>query len=46
MGIPQLTIKGLRSGNASVSLFFERNEDDVRVEVTDQQGDVEVVATS
>jgi glycogen debranching enzyme len=46
MGIPQLTIKGLRSGNASVSLFFERSEDDVRVEVTDQQGDVEVVATS
>jgi glycogen debranching enzyme len=46
MGIPQLTIKGLRSGNASVSLFFERSKDDVRVEVTDQQGDVEVVATS
>jgi glycogen debranching enzyme len=46
MGIPQLSIKGLRSGNASVNLFFERREDVVRVEVTDQQGDVEVVATS
>jgi glycogen debranching enzyme len=44
-GIPQLWIKGLRSSNASVDLFFERRNDAVRVEVTDQQGDVEVVAT-
>jgi glycogen debranching enzyme len=44
-GIPQLWIKGLRSGNASVDLFFERRNDAVRVEVTDQQGDIEVVAT-
>jgi glycogen debranching enzyme len=46
MGIPQLTIKGLRSGNASVNLFFERRGDVAEVEVTHQQGDVEVVATS
>jgi glycogen debranching enzyme len=44
-GIPQLWIKGLRSGNASVDLFFERRNDAVRVEATDQQGDIEVVAT-
>jgi glycogen debranching enzyme len=44
-GIPQLWIKGLRSNNASVDLFFERRDDAVRVEVTDQQGDIEVVAT-
>lgn len=44
-GIPQLWIKGLRSGNASVDLFFERRNDAVRVEVTEQQGDIEVVAT-
>ena len=44
-GIPQLWIKGLRSSNASVDLFFERRNDAVRVEVTDQQGDIEVVAT-
>jgi glycogen debranching enzyme len=44
-GIPQLWIKGLRSGNASVDLFFERKNNAVRVEVTDQKGDIEVVAT-
>jgi glycogen debranching enzyme len=44
-GIPQLWIKGLRSHNASVDLFFERRNDSVRVEVTDQQGEIEVVAT-
>jgi glycogen debranching enzyme len=44
-GIPQLWIKGLRSSNASVDLFFDRRNDAVRVEVTDQQGDIEVVAT-
>jgi glycogen debranching enzyme len=44
-GIPQLSIKGLRNGNASVDLFFERRNDAVRVEATDQQGDIEVVAT-
>jgi glycogen debranching enzyme len=45
-GIPQLWIKGLRTSNASVDLFFERRNDAVRVEVTDQQGDIEVIATS
>ncbi len=45
-GIPQLWIKGLRSSNASVDLFFERRNDAVRVEVTAQQGDIEVVATA
>jgi len=42
-GIPQLWIKGLRIGDAVVGLFFERRENEVRVEVTDQKGDVEVV---
>jgi glycogen debranching enzyme len=45
-GIPQLWIKGLQSGRASVDLFFERRNDTVRVEVTDQQGELEVVVTS
>lgn len=44
-GVPQLWIKGLRSGEASVDLFFQRTKDAVRVEVTDKQGDIEVVAT-
>jgi hypothetical protein len=44
-GIPQLWIKGLRSGNASVDLFFEHRNNAVRVEITDQRGDIEVVAT-
>lgn len=44
-GIPQLWIKGLRTANASVDLFFERRNDEVRFEVTDQQGEVEVSAT-
>lgn len=43
-GIPQLWIKGLRTGAAVVDLFFERRDDGVRFEVTDQQGEVEVVA--
>jgi glycogen debranching enzyme len=45
-GIPQLWIKGLRTSNALVDLFFERRNDTVRVEVTDQQGDIEVITTS
>jgi glycogen debranching enzyme len=45
-GIPQLWIKGLRTSNALVDLFFERRNDAVRVEVTDQQGDIEVITTS
>lgn len=44
-GIPQIWIKGLRSGDAVVDLFLERRNDCVRVEVTDQQGEVQVVAT-
>ena len=44
-GIPQLWIKGLRIGDAVVGLFFERRENEVRVEVTDQKGDVEVVTS-
>jgi glycogen debranching enzyme len=44
-GIPQLWIKGLRTSKGSVDLFFERRNDAVRVEVTDQQGEIEVVAT-
>ena len=44
-GIPQLGIKGLRCGKAAVDVFFERRNDAVQVEVTDRQGEVEVVAT-
>jgi hypothetical protein len=44
-GIPQLWIKGLRISKGSVDIFFERRNDAVRVEVTDQQGEIEVVAT-
>jgi glycogen debranching enzyme len=44
-GIPQLWIKGLHTSKGSVDVFFERRNDAVRVEVTDQQGEIEVVAT-
>ncbi len=45
LGIPQLSIKGVRSGGSSVDLFFQRKKDGVQLEVTERQGDVEVVAT-
>jgi glycogen debranching enzyme len=44
-GIPQLSIRGLRVGEASVDLLFERQIDTVRVQVLQKQGEVEVVAT-
>jgi glycogen debranching enzyme len=44
-GIPQLSIRGLRAGPASVDLFFERQADNVRVQVLEKQGEVDVVAT-
>ena len=44
-GIPQLSIRGLRVGNASVDLFFERQADTVRIQVLEKQGEVEVNAT-
>ena len=44
-GIPQLSIRGLRVGEASVDLLFERQVDTVRVQVLEKQGDIEVVAT-
>jgi len=44
-GIPQLSIRGLRVGEASVDLLFERQVDTVRVQVLEKQGEVEVVAT-
>ena len=44
-GIPQLSIRGLRVGEASVDLFFERQVDSVRVQVLEKEGDIEVVAT-
>ena len=44
-GIPHLSIRGLRVGEASVDLLFERQFDSVRVQVLEKQGDVEVVAT-
>jgi glycogen debranching enzyme len=44
-GIPQLSIRGLRIGEATVDLLFERQVDTVRVQVLEKQGDIEVVAT-
>ncbi|HKW19119.1 MAG TPA: amylo-alpha-1,6-glucosidase [Terriglobales bacterium] len=44
-GIPQLSIRGLRVGNASVDLFFERQAENVRVQVLEKQGEVDVIAT-
>lgn len=44
-GIPQLWIKDLRTNRGSVDLFLERRNDAVRVEVTKQEGEIEVVAT-
>jgi glycogen debranching enzyme len=44
-GIPQLSIRGLRVGDASVDLLFERQVDTVRVQVLEKQGEIEVVAT-
>ena len=44
-GIPQLSIRGLRVGAASVDLFFERQGDNVRVQVLEKQGEVDVIAT-
>jgi glycogen debranching enzyme len=44
-GIPQLSIRGLRIGNATADLLFERQIDNVRVQVLEKQGDIEVVAT-
>jgi glycogen debranching enzyme len=44
-GIPHLSIRGLRVGDASVDLLFEREFDTVRVQVLEKQGEVEVVAT-
>ena len=44
-GIPHLSIRGLRVGDASVDLLFERQIDNVRVQVLEKQGDIEVVAS-
>jgi len=44
-GIPQLSIRGLRVGAASVDLFFERQADNVRVQVLEKRGEVDVIAT-
>jgi len=44
-GIPHLSIHGLRLGEASVDLMFERQADTVRVQVLEKQGELDVVAT-
>jgi hypothetical protein len=44
-GSPQLGIKGLRTSTGSADVFFERRNDNVRVEVTDQKGEIEVSYT-
>jgi len=44
-GIPHLSIHGLRIGDASVDLMFERQANTVRVQVLEKQGELDVVAT-
>jgi len=44
-GIPHLSIHGLRVGDASVDLLFERQTDSVRVQVLEKLGEVDVVAS-
>jgi glycogen debranching enzyme len=44
-GIPQLWIKGLGCGGSSVDLFLERQNDEVRIEATENSGEVEVLST-
>jgi glycogen debranching enzyme len=44
-GIPHLSIHGLRVGDASVDLMFERQADTVRVQVLEKQGELDVVAS-
>jgi glycogen debranching enzyme len=44
-GLPQLSIKGLRVGDASVDLFFERQAHTVKVQVTDQHGELDVLVS-
>jgi len=43
-GIPHLSIRGLRVGDASVDLLFERQAETVRMQVLDKQGEVDVIA--
>jgi glycogen debranching enzyme len=42
-GIPQLSIQGLRVGNATLDLFLERKGRSVDVHVTDKAGDIDVL---
>ncbi len=45
-GIPQLSITGLRTNDGSVDIFLERRNGEVRVDVTHQNGQVEVVTAA
>jgi glycogen debranching enzyme len=45
-GIPQLWIKGLGCGGSFVDLFLERQNDEVRIEATENSGEIEVLSTS
>ncbi len=45
-GIPQLWIKGLGCADSSVNLFLERRTSDVKIEVTENLGDIEIFSTS
>jgi glycogen debranching enzyme len=45
-GIPQLWIKDLGCGGSSVDLFLERQNDEVRIEATENSGEIEVLSTS
>jgi glycogen debranching enzyme len=42
-GIPQLWIKGLRSGEACVDLFFERRGNVAQVQIAEEHGDIDVI---
>jgi glycogen debranching enzyme len=43
-GIPHLAIRGLRVGDSSVDLLFERQGNRARVQVLEKEGDLDVVA--
>lgn len=44
LGIPQLTIRGLKVGSASVDLSLQRRGHSVQVEVSDREGELQVLA--
>lgn len=44
-GIPQIWIKGLQCGAASIDLFLERDNDDVKIEILENSEQIDMVKT-